>query len=195
MRAGRSRSSPADQAALNRLESRICSLSWTGSAETPDQPQDAGGRRVDAVAQGLWVLADRLRRGRERLQDAHRQSGVGAGRVDGDIDGLFEARDALRVLIPLGKACLPVLCLLLGELIGAQILLARLFLADPRPEVFGAQLRKGEEQVGQVTLGVDDYRRHTVYGSLFQADRRTARSCRYRSFPRTRRGSPDPLES
>ncbi len=49
------------------------------------QAQKTGSGCVDAVAQGLGVFADCVRRRRERLEYAYRQSRGGARGVDGEI--------------------------------------------------------------------------------------------------------------
>ena len=72
-----------------------------------DQPEQAGHRRADALAQQLGVVEDLRRRRGERFEDRHRQSGVAARRVDGEVGRVAQSLDALAVLSPLAQALLP----------------------------------------------------------------------------------------
>ena len=141
------------------------------------QTEEAGDRRVDAVPQRLIVGADRRGRGGERLEDAHRQTRVRSGRVDGEFGRVSETLDPARVLSPVREPFFPHVRLLRGEVIDREGFLGGFLLADPRAEILGTQQRERQHQVGHVSLGVDDDGRNTVDGRFFQkADTETGLS-------------------
>ena len=97
--------------------------------------------------------------------------GLAARRVDRELRRRPQPADAFAVLIPGGQALAPQLGLGCGMLVGGQVLAPRVVLVDPRPELLGGELRKGEQQVAHVALGIDHQRGDAVDGRLFeQAD-------------------------
>ncbi len=126
------------------------------------QRQQAGDRGGDPLAQDLLVFAHRGRRRRERAQDRDRQARGRAGRVDGEVGGVLEPADALPVLAPLRQALLPGLGLLLREVVGRESLARGVLLVDPGPEVRGREIGKGQQQVAEIALRIDQDRRHAV---------------------------------
>ena len=131
------------------------------------QREQARDARQHALAKGVDVVALGRRRRRERLENGERPARLAAGRIDGAVDRAGEAGDALRGLIPLGQAAAPGL----GH--GARVLLAAVPGArrgagfDPGQEVGLAQLRKGQQQVAEIALGVDGDHRDAVDRRLF----------------------------
>src|SRR6185369_11942369 len=69
-----------------------------------------------------------------------------------------QALDALAVLAPLRKSIFPELRLLCG---------VDAFL-DPRREVFRREVRKRQQQVTQITLGIDDDRGYSIDRGFFE---------------------------
>ena len=73
--------------------------------------------------------------------------------------------------------------------VGRQALAARLVLVDPGREVRRPQLGEGQQQVGEVALGIDDDGRDAVDRRLFEQAMHSP-SCRCRSCRRRPRASP-----
>ena len=57
---------------------------------------------------------------------------------------------------------------ILGKLIDIFAFAPRIVDIDPRLEISRAQFGKLEQQVGQITLGINQNRRHAVERSLFE---------------------------
>jgi hypothetical protein len=118
-----------------------------------DQAQQSRHRCGDAFAISRCIAA-RCRR-RERTQDRERQAGVAARRIDRDVRRFAQAPDAVAVLAPVGQALRPGLGGAGGELGGRRALARGFGGIDPGFELGGRQAGKGEQQVGDVALGID----------------------------------------
>ena len=118
-------------------------------AHQTEQAADGG---VDAFAQQLAVVEDRLRRRGEGIENGDGNAGVAARRVDGELGRFAQPPDALAVLVPTGEALLPQLGLLRGELGRRKAFLARLVGIDPRLEIRRAQIGKRQQQIREVAL-------------------------------------------
>ncbi len=149
----------------------MCSRLWSGSASMPSR----ASRLVAAVStrsRKRSASSTHLgRRRRERSEDRERPAGVAARREDRDLRGVAQAADALAVLAPRGEPLAPLLGLGRGELVARDPLARGVLLVDPGQEVLRAQLGEGQQQVGEVALGVDDHGRDAVdRGLLEQVD-------------------------
>jgi hypothetical protein len=131
-----------------------------------EQAEQAGGGGADPLAQQLVVVADGGRGRGERFQDGQRDARAAAGGEDRELGRVAEPLDPGAVLTPGREALLPELRLLAGVVVGGDVLAARVVLVDPGPEVLGPEAREGEQQVGQIALGIDEQRRHAVQRRL-----------------------------
>jgi hypothetical protein len=140
-----------------------------------EQREQARHRGADAVLECRGV-AQRLgaRRG-ERAQHRQRTAGIRARRIDRDLRGGAQSRDALAVLAPLGEAVAPGLGRHRGELVRTLALARRLAFVHPRAEVLGAKVREREQQVADVALRVDRDRGHAVDRGLLEQRQAQAR--------------------
>ena len=133
--------------------------------------------------------------GRRGSAAARRTSGApsaaaraAARRVDRQVDGVAEPRDPRAVLSPGGQPLAPGL----GRSASANCSRDSPLRAASSGSTQGrkssaAQLGKGQQQVAEVSLGIDRDHRDAVDRRLFQQRRGTAPSCRCRSSPRRRR--------
>ncbi len=116
----------------------------------------------------LGVL-DHLGRGRgQRAEQRQRQAGAAAGRVQGDLGRLLQPADAIAVLVPSRQAGAPSLRLLCRKRVGLHPLPPRLLRIHPGRKIRRAQIRKGQQQVAQVPLGIDDQGGDAVDGRLLE---------------------------
>ena len=141
------------------------------------------GVRLDAAEReqrahrGVDLLAHRLRvggrsvGGLRRVERAHhreRSPCAAARRVDREVDRLAQLRDARAVLAPRGEPFAPLrrhLRRALGHRASTPRRVARI---DPRLEIPRRERRKREEQVSDVTFGIDADRGHSVDRGLFE---------------------------
>ena len=101
-----------------------------------DQAEHARGGGADAVAQALRRRRSTLRGGAaNELRIDSGSAGRAAGRVDGEVGGVAQARDARAVLAPSARPFFHSLGLLRRECVGRRPARARLVLVDPRAEV------------------------------------------------------------
>ena len=174
---GRSRSRPCAQADWKIVESRMCSRLLIGSASAPYQTEQACGRCLNPIAEQLGVAGHgRAWRGK-RLENGDRYASRRAGRVDGELRRVLQARDARPVLSPGRQAGLPLCCLIGGKVSDALALPAGLLFVHPRCEVFRRETRKRQQKIAEVTLGIDDQCRNAVDGRFLderQAETRLA---------------------
>jgi len=119
-------------------------------------------------AERIVVLNHRRRRGVERPQHGQRQSGVAARRVNGDVRRLPIHGDPRGILTPGRQPVPPLRRLLRGELVDGLSVPRRFRRIHPRTKVLGLQLRERQQQVAQVTLGIDGNCRNAVDGRFFQ---------------------------
>jgi hypothetical protein len=131
-----------------------------------EEPQQARRGGADALAQQLLVFPDGGRGGRERLQDGERDPRVAARRVDREVGRVAQALDPRAVLPPGREPLLPQLGLLARVVVHREVLAARVVLVDPGAEVVGLEAGEGEEQIGEVALGIDEDGRDAVDGRL-----------------------------
>ena len=130
-----------------------------------EQTQQARHGRLHPVGQSLGVVGFGCIEG---THDVDRNAGCAAGRVNGHLHLLPQPADAFAVLTPRGQPRFPQLRLLRGKRVGFQTLAAGILLVDPGTEIPGAQVRKGEQKIAQVSLGVDNDGRNVVHGRLFE---------------------------
>ena len=134
----------------------------------PEQRQQRRGDRADLLAQRRGVAGVGGAGIGQRAQHRQSEAGISAGRVDADRRGRAQPRDTLGRLVPIREALLPARRGLLGELLDREVLAGGVLRVNPRPEIRGRQLRKGQQQVGDVTLGIDADCRDAVDGSLLE---------------------------
>ena len=149
----------------------MCSRLFTGSASMPRRPS----RLVAVVATRSRIRSLSSTRSAagaaNEFEDRERQAGLRPGRVDGKVGRLLQMTDAIAVLIPLGEALLPGICLRRRPLVWRLVMAARLVLVDPWPELLGRQRGKSQQQIPKIALGIDHQRRHAVdRGFLEQID-------------------------
>ena len=136
-----------------------------------DERQQAGHGRGRAVAQRGIVGGEACRRRGERRQDRQRQTGAGAGRVDREVGGGFQAANARAVLAPALQPARPGFRRLDGALVHVHLLARGFAFVHPRAEIRRRELRKRQQQVAHVALGIDDDGGDAVErGLLDQAD-------------------------
>ena len=109
------------------------------------ETEQSGRGALHALGEEFGVAGDFRGRSGERAEDGEGDAGIAAGRVDGDLAFFAQGGDTLGGLAPLAEAVLPFLRLLGAKFPGGHAGAARVFLADPRGEVFAAHLRKSEE--------------------------------------------------
>ena len=140
-----------------------------------EQSEQAGNCRANAFLEcGGVARGGRVRCGK-RAQDRQRTAGVRARRVDRDLGGVAQALDARAVLVPLGESLAPGLGRRSREILDRLALAGRLARVHPGLEVRGLQVRKRQQQVADVALGVDGDGRHAVDGGLLQQRQAQAR--------------------
>ena len=130
--------------------------------------QQAGDGRRNPLAVGFGLADQTRRRGFERAKHGQRQPGGASRRVDRQVDRVAEPRDPRAILAPGSQPLAPLLGRLGGELLESESLPPCLVRIDPREEVLGTQLGKAQEQVAQVSLGIDRDHRDAVDRRLFQ---------------------------
>ena len=133
-----------------------------------DQAEQARRGRLHAVAEELAVLDQLGRRRGEGGEDRDRLAGVAAGGEDAEARRRPEAPDALAVLAPAGEPLLPLRRLRRGVGRNVESLAPRLLLLHPGLELGGREVGKGQQQVGEIPLGIDHQRRHAVDRRLFE---------------------------
>ena len=131
-----------------------------------DEPEQARNGGRNAVARRDLIASLRWRR--EGPEYRQRQARRAAGRVDGDVDGITEAADAVAVFAPFGESVLPGLGGFRRERLWRRGLAAGLRRIDPRLELGGREARKGQHQVCDVALGVDHERRNAIERGLLE---------------------------
>jgi hypothetical protein len=89
-------------------------------------------------------------------------------RSSGELGRIAQARDARPVLTPFRQSLLPALRRAGCELLGRLVLDARLVPVDPGEEIRRLQIREGQQQVGEVALGIDHDGRNAIERSFFQ---------------------------
>ncbi len=107
-------------------------------------------------------------RGRpERSEDGQGRPDPASRRVDGHVGSGLQTGDACAVLIPLRETVLPSLRGLGGVRIGRGAVALRLAGINPRREVRGSQVRKCEQKIAEIALGIDGQDRNAIDGRLF----------------------------
>ena len=121
---------------------------------------------------GLHPIRDRFRIvGLRRVkggEDVDRYPAGASRRVNGNIHLFPQRANALGTLAPGGETLLPDIRLLGSVSIRIHSFSLRILLVDPWPEILGAQVRKGEQKVGQIPFGIDDNRRYSVNRGLLK---------------------------
>ena len=121
-----------------------------------DETQQTYHRRADSLAQHLGVVEDLLRRRRKGLENGHGNARVTSGCIDDDIGGIAKLLNPLAVLAPIPQTFLPQIGLLCCVVRRREAFLASIVLIDPRCEIFPAELRKVQHQIGEITFRIDD---------------------------------------
>ncbi len=88
--------------------------------------------------------------------------------MDSPFRTIVQPLDTLRLLIPVSKPFLPVASSLACHFIESHLLPFGHFGVKPGFEVIGLEIRELQEQVGQVSLEINNDARDTVKSSLFQ---------------------------
>ena len=88
-------------------------------------------------------------------------------RVDGHVGRGLQTCDAFAILIPLRETVLPSLRRLGGVRIGRGAVALRLAGINPRREVRGSEVRKCQEKIAEIALGIDGQDRNAIDGRLF----------------------------
>ncbi len=133
-----------------------------------DQGQQGLGHAGDALAVGFLVADPAFRRGLHGIQDADRQAGIRAGGVDAVLGGELQPFDPVGHDPPGLEAVAPLLGHDGGILARLLARPAGVVQVDPGREVLRLEVGEGQEQVGNVALGVDDDGRDVVQHGLFQ---------------------------
>lgn len=135
------------------------------------EAEQAGGRCRDPIAKQIALVSDRLRGRGKRRQNRNRPARVTARSVDRELRRVLQPLDAFTRLAVPSEALLPECSLLGGEFIRRKVLAQCVVLVDPGAEILGRQTRKGEQEIAQISLRIDDDGGNSVQGSLFeQAD-------------------------
>ena len=142
------------------------------------QAEQAGDEALDLVAHGLDVA--RVGGCLERADQVHRHAGGGARGVDREAHAVVEGLEALGPDGPAGQTLPPGRGLLLGEQVGRETRLLGVALVDPGAEVGRRQLGEQQEQVGQITLGIDEQAGHARREALLDQHDAEARLARTR---------------
>ena len=104
----------------------------------------------------------------QTTQDIDRHPGIGTGCKDCIFNRISQGAHTGRINAPIGQAGPPLFGGILGKLIDIFAFAPRIIDVDPRLEISGTQFGKLEQQVGQITLGINQNRRHAVERRLFQ---------------------------
>ena len=88
--------------------------------------------------------------------------------VNGKIDGGLQAGDAIGFLTPVGEAFSPGFSLICCELICGKTLIQSILGVYPGSEIFRTKIRKVQQQVWQISFGVDGNNGNIVDQGLFQ---------------------------
>ncbi len=137
----------------------------------PGQGEDRGDHARNLLAQGLLVALKAAARRAQRGQDADRQARRRAGGVERNVRRAAEPLHPLRGDAPVRQAVLPLVGFLGG--VGGHVaaLADRLVLVNPRFEGFRVEAWEVQQQVADVTFGVNDDRRDAIQdGFLEQGD-------------------------
>ncbi len=146
---------PSRHARSMIVESRMCSRLCNASASRPSsasRPDTTVATRSRSALASAITASDGAPN--ERSTDKG-QTGVGARRVDREIDGVAKLRDAFSGLVPIRQAFLPFLGSLRGIAGSGEPLASGLRTIDPRFEIRRRELRERQQQIGKVTLGID----------------------------------------
>ena len=144
----------------------------------PDQRQQAGNRALNAVAKHLRIIHHLEGRRLQAAQDAHRNARIAARRVHHHLGFLAQRRNPLAALPPIAQPLFPQGRLGRRKRVRRLPLARCILLVDPRPEILPAQLRKGQQQIRQVPLRIDDDRRDVVHRRLFEQRQTQSRLAR-----------------
>src|SRR5262245_31562846 len=131
----------------------LAALNWV--CLNSNQSKQAGRCGVDPVSQQLGVLKNRLIWSREGFENRDWNACVRARRVDRKVGRIAQSLDPFPALSPVSKPPRPKLCLLRGILAVREILLLRIVLVYPRLEILASQLRKGQQEVCEISFRVD----------------------------------------
>ena len=102
------------------------------------------------------------------MPDVDRDAAARSGRVDHALDCIVQLSDVLSAQPPIGQAFCPGCGGFLGSLRAAFIFAPQVGGVDPGFEIGRFQFRKGQYQVGQVSLGVDQDGRDALQGGFLQ---------------------------
>ena len=137
----------------------------------PGEGEQPRRRLLQVAGQEVGIRTHGLRRRGDPAQEVDGPPGAAPRGVDGELGRLLQPADAGDVLAPVGEPPAPELGLPGGELPAVDPGGRGLVLADPGEEGLGAEIRQGEEEVGEIALGVHGDDRDAVdQGFLEQGD-------------------------
>src|SRR5262249_42760101 len=88
--------------------------------------------------------------------------------IDREVGALAQLANARAVLTPIGESGAPPLGFLGCERLRREAAAPGVILVDPGLKIRCLQLRERQQQVGQVSLGIDDDRRYSVNSRFLQ---------------------------
>jgi hypothetical protein len=137
--------------------------------------QHARRRRRRARGQQLEVVLHCRGRRLERPQDGERPRRTAARCVDGELRRGSQARDAFGTLSPFRESGFPLLRFAFGVCVDAEVLKPCLVGVGPRREVGGLKIRKRQQQIRKIALGIHGDHRQAVDRRFFdEADAQTS---------------------
>ena len=162
------RSSPFFHALSKMFDSRICSRLFIGSDSMPMRD-----RRAVAAPEMRSRMASRSSTivcigSRKRLQQRNRNTRAAAGRVDCKLGRRLKPLDTLTALPPLLQAFAPQVGLFRRKLLRFHPLASRIVFVDPGLKIFRPEIRKLQQEIADVALGIDYERRNTVDGRFLE---------------------------
>lgn len=135
----------------------------------PDQRQEGRDGALNLFLQSLPILLPVQLGGRsEGLENRDREASLAAGSVDVELGRRSQPGNPLGALPPPGQTFPPRFGHLLCVRIQRQVPPLGLIGAEPGAKVGRAQFGEGEQQVGEISLGVNHYPRDAVQGGLLQ---------------------------
>ena len=132
------------------------------------QGENPRSRRLHALAVEVDIVNQALVRCAERVQHRYGEAGVAARRVDGEVDVFAKLCNAFTALAPLTETLFPQRGLRRSKLVrGLSFIECRAWIY-PGAEVFRFKLRKRQQQVAHVALGVDRDDRDVIERGFFE---------------------------
>ena len=130
-----------------------------------EQAKKAARHRLRPLSTRFGIVGGRRLEGSEHVD---RNATATARRVDDHVHLLSQRPDALRPLPPSCQALPPCFRLLLGIGSDVQSFSLRFFGIYPWLKILPPQIRKGEKQISEVSLRIDDDGRDSIEGGFFK---------------------------